>query len=455
MPYKDRLRRLSALIRIGLSQSDECWSTDMAPAALRKAIDDIMQELASLGGQKPRADLIEVLRYKALKAEYEYSFGVIDGTAADELAHYLEFVRLPKALSAWSERKLRFLGRHDPRPLLRQKVWALMAMAFYYEYAHKGNVNGAIQMLEKLDEVVRNELAAMESAYAPNGTLARLYEFLAQCHRTARNYDTAQRYFMESERYGERRLRAKIEDHSVTPAQRLYEYQFSVISTARILGGVGRLATLQGALARAEVVLRCARTLLRPTGQVVMKNVAATYLAIVERRRCDPVEDRAAWQERLVRLKTLYFRFNPEDPDAPPPARVPDKTPPVERWIDQDGARRTAQELARAYLDEAEAQGRNVRGEALHNADTWLSKLDALADRRLNGGHESNERFRVHLLRASWYVLNHPPDFREALKLLKRAESIFKKHDEYSLDLVGFDSANLELTKLVVLGARF
>jgi hypothetical protein len=108
MSHRKQLRRLSELIRTGLPLSDKRWSTDAAPAALRKAIADVLKELAVLDSKRPQADLIDVLQYKALKAEYEYSFGVIDGTGADELARYLKFARLPSALREWSERKQRF-----------------------------------------------------------------------------------------------------------------------------------------------------------------------------------------------------------------------------------------------------------------------------------------------------------------------------------------------------------
>ena len=420
--YADRLQELLRLIRIGLPERDPAALTEAADRTLKARIDEQLAHLERLDQPDSRKNVLEVLRYKSLKAEYEFNFGRVDGTAAEELGDFLDKRGIIGRLDAWSPRENRFLARSDDSKLVRQKIWALMAVAFFRDYS-KGKILDAIGRLEKIERVIESELPD-----GSDGSRTRVHEFLAQCYRTLHQFARAHDHFTEAQRYAERRLRRIMRSHDHQARQE--GYQFGVICTARVIGGLGRLALLRGQLRQAQVMLRSARTLVRPTGQARLKNVIASHLAITERRLCSPFSPKER-ARCIARLEALHARFEDEH--------------------DQDGARRCVQDLARAYLESAEVlPSGEQRAKHLHRSEHWIGVLETLASRRANGGGDSIEHFRALLLKAWYRVLATPASVATGRAEVERARKMLEKNPEYCLDLRGFDSIDVRLTAAIV-----
>ncbi len=441
------LKHLRTLIRIGLPLSP-LSSVAGRPRTLEQHIREAMKPLKRLDQPGPRDAVADILQYKALRAEFEYSFGREDEGGAEALAAYLDShpLRLMARLDAWSPEQSTLRDAGDTAEILRQKLWALMAVAFYRDYATRGDVKAAVSSLERIRKVIDEELTPLEreelspiGKRRPHGTLAKVHELLAQCYRTLGRFAQAEMHFLEAQKQADSRLAREMRLYDTDVDRRRDAYQFSIISTARVLGGLGRVSMLQGRLRRAEVILHSAQTLLRPSGQESLKLVVSSLLAITKRRLCPPLSGR--WQRSLDRLAALYAQFAGDaDLETIPGSR------------DNDGSRRCAQELAWAYLDEAESHPLRARDASLQRASLWIDRLDALAP----PGHadDSVERFRVLLLRTCLETLKSDPDFDLADQSLARARRLLRRNPNCQLDLMGFDRMEMRLAEGIVLAAR-
>ncbi|MCW5981290.1 MAG: hypothetical protein KIT09_24615 [Bryobacteraceae bacterium] len=426
----DGLEKLKRLIRVGLPLSEMPPGHGSAAGLLEAQIKKTIKALDDQGIAK--APLADALQYKTLKAEFEYAFGK-PGSAAQDLESFLAAKRLPGRLEDWfasarspqSARSFRFREDADDRDALRQKIWALMGLSFYGKYLN-GDVRTAFKWLNMLRQLIESELLEMDTAHPPHGTRARVHYFLAHCYRTMRNFPRSETHFLEAQKHADRRLRREIDLADRLPdnerrRKRQYEYQFGVICTARVLTGLGRLAMLQGHLRRAGQFLHSARTLIVPSGMEMLKLVVDSHIAITERRLCEP--GAKGWQLTLRELETCYRKFEEQD--------------------DRHGTRRCGQELARAYLDQAESLPLDKRSAPLAAADRWIDELGKLGHKW--GSRGQPELFRMHVFRACRILLGATPDLALAEQDLEKANSM-DEPQRHSQDL-GVERVEVQLAQ--------
>ena len=434
MELEDRLHEVKRLIRSGVTLSEvRVFSDPLRVAPLEEAIWDKLEGLRSAVAG---IFLLE-LTHKRLVAEFTYAFGRDDRLrAARELDEFLTRHGLTNKLRRSSDHNpFADMGaRGDTQDSLRTKIWALMAAAFYWHH-EQGRVKLAIELLLDLERVINKELKHKGADdYDPSGTTARLHQFLAQCYRTQRDFPAARDQFLSAQIATEKRVaRALNESDAIDDAirrdqRRNDDYQYSVISTARILGGLGRIAMHQGRLHRARQIFHSARTLLLPSVQRSLLGVIDSHIGITELRLAAPGSDE--WRSAVAALDLRFQRFR--DRHSP----------------DRDGMRRCAQELARAHLEHAEVLGVGSaeRDAALGNADGPIKDLDdlaALAQDSENGG--GAEKFRAHLLRSWRHALSGAASLYHAAQSLNDACAILQDDPlrACALDLSGFDHVHL------------
>lgn len=332
----------------------------------------------------------DALQYLTLMAEFEYGFGSRQRTAADELAHAVKALRTRFDQWCRHERST-FSAGDDPRAL-RQEIWALMAHAFYHDYC-AGEVLSVAKTLKALKRAVDEELIPLGNRarragtrgkrmrpgkYEACGTRARLCELLAQCLRTERHFDEARDQFLEALEHTQARLSEKHETAEDLEA----EQAFATISTARLLGGLGRLAILRGQLRDALQMLRSARTILDSAQNDALKDVIDSQILIAERRRLKPGTE--AWDVWINKLIEAYERFTQKH--------------------DYDGQRRCCYELGQAYVELAELLPTAKRSEALQSADTWITRLEGITGKS-DVVNRTPELYRAHVLRAFRHLL--------------------------------------------------
>lgn len=439
--FRQPLRDLRRLVRVGLPLPADLTGKETADI-LEHRIDSELGHLVRLGIDK--AGLLEQLQYKALRAEFDYSFGRNMG-AAKELGNYLDNLGLRQRLIKWSAAHKTFRFQEEENPtLLRQKIWALMAAAFYGDYLHD-NVNDAVASLTALQQLIDSELAT--TAHKPYGSLARVHYFLGQCYRNVADFGRAEAHFLEAQKYGtlrlDRELRnaAKDEPDSVAVNQRRqYESQFAIIFTARVLGSLGRVAMLQGRLSRALQNLYSARTLLNATGQeVALRMVVDSHITITKRRLIAPGGD--GWKEIVAELESWYNTFTRSG-----------------KLGDLDGRRRCAQELVNAYLDHAELLPVDQRHASLSQVAKWIEELNSVAEAR--GGSDFKtpdpDLLSMHVFRTWWHLLQAEPDLTAAGQHLAKANAMAESHPyhRHHLDHAGFDGVQLQLAEGVYKASR-
>ena len=447
------------MIRIGRSLRDQASDVDSKGDPLGDYIDKL---IGGLGGWAKTAPLTDRLQYRLLCAEFEYLFGR-HASAASDLNALVDELKLREALKEFSHptrqngrstKRDHFADPDDSVLLLRRKIWALMGALFYFHYSVKGDVVSTIQELNDLLNVVNGELKkrtraaaakrlsrraiSMAADYEPHGTRLQICLCLAQIHRTKFGLARAAELFDQARDESEKRLGRELRElrdavdlrDQERADRRADEVQFSVATTVRILGGLGRLATIEGRLEEARQLFRTCLTLLAPTGQIPLKRVLQSHLTIVERRAAP--SGTVAWDKAIARLKTLFF----------------------EDFInDVDGRRRCAQDLARAYLELAESDMiPEVRERSLGLADEWIGALRTLGGSRKTKGRA--ERYRAFLLEARRRLLTTPADIAGAEKAVEAARLEADGHPECGLDLQGFDHVRDGLTTALVLHVK-
>jgi hypothetical protein len=401
----------------------------------------------------------DALQYLTLMAEFEYGFGSRERTAANELAKAVETLRTQFDQSRTFNRPT--LGTGDDPRTLRQEIWALMAHAFYHDYCG-GEVVSAIKTLEALKRVVDYKLIPLENRarrrrarrekteprkYEARGTRERLCELLAQCLRTKRHFEEARNQFLEALKHTQERLREKRETAENLEA----EQAFATISTARLLGGLGRLAILRGQLRDALQMLRSARTILDSVQNDALKGVIDSQILIAERRRLKPGED--PWKCLIEELVEAWKRFK--------------------RQGDHDGQRRCCYELGQAYVELAELLPASERREALLSADIWIAQLEGISEES-DVVNRDAELYRAHVLRAFRHLLvqdesdgasEHSRLAKESVRQAKKLASSYRMELALSrvelasiqMDLAGCDCIDIRLVEgfeLLALGQR-
>ncbi len=405
------------LIRIG---GNAPTAQKFPPMPLKERIEMLSDQLRRDGILSgPPSD---ALQYLTLMAEFEYGFGSRQRTAANELAHAVKALRT--RFDQWcSHERSTFRAGDDPRTL-RQEIWALMAHAFYHDYCAGEvlSVAKALKALKALKRVVDEELIPL-GKYEAWGTRARLCELLAQCMRTERHFDEARDQFLEALEHTQARLNEKHETAKDLEA----EQAFATISTARLLGGLGRLAILRGQLRDALQMLRSAQTILDSVQNDALKDVIDSQILIAERRRLKPGTE--SWDVWIDKLTEAWKRFTQKH--------------------DYDGQRRCCYELGQAHVELAELLPASKRPEALELADTWITRLEGITGKS-DVVNRTPELYRAHVLRAFRHLLAQDEadgateHSRPAAESLRQALAL---RGSCRLDLAGCDCIDIQLAK--------
>lgn len=419
----DDLADLRLLIRVGRTAPTKRKFKPVQ--TLGERIRELIADLRT-GGIEGTDDSNHLLQFAALRAEFEFAFGRhYTGGGVKELTAILDALGLRQQLADWGAHRIKSFGGDEPDfGTLRQRVWALMASAFYGDYA-SGNVTGAIKTLILLRRVVRDELIPLgDKGYAANGTNARLSEYLAQCFRARRLFGRAHLHLQQAQRFIEARLDEKwnAKHRSVN---RDVEQQFAVIATARILAGFGRLALLQGRLRLALQMLRSARTMLIPTGNDVLQTIVESHIEIAKRRLAVP--GGRLWTRSMERLETLESIFRGAG--------------------DTDGVRRCSYERAQAYLEQAELLPRGRRVKALRDAADCCKSLRGLKKSTREPSAVAIQEYRAHVLEAFAALLALEPNAAAAEASIEKAHAkrMVRETALCHLDLAGCDCVDIRL----------
>jgi len=459
------LDELKRMIRIG-------WSLNDSPAFVANGMshelqDEIQRTIDSIRDDLvPTFDVNQRVTFLTLSSEFEYAFGIQDRQAISQLGDTLATYGVTRQLAEWkTARSTPWLKLERwPEPgqtwiasatndqeraeLMRRQIWALMAVAFYGQFVD-GHIDSAIDDLRKIETIIRSELRPLWHGKS-YGSQERCNEFLAQAHRTrgeSGDYEESEKRFSMAQEFADLRLSQELKEAEekkktsdrVAMAQEALQY--GAICTARVLGGLGRLSTLQGRLTRARQLFLSAKTLLIPVSHARLRDVIDSHLEIVERRLLLPRSK--DWQKALAALEKRYQQF----------ARLPNQndTGPDEAGnglADIDGARRCSAELARAYLDEAEDTLDSLdRRSVLATATTWIERL-----KQTDGDNPGRATFRAHLFAANAALLELPPDIVKAEQELTAAQQMNQRH--FRLDYAGIDRVEPMLTEGALLGAK-
>jgi hypothetical protein len=366
------------------------------------------------------------LPYLTLKAEYYYHFGRGSGAVA-ELDTYVKSLGLRERLARWSKGGTFRFREDGNREGLRQEIWALIAVIFYGDYLG-GNSEGALRDLRVVQKLIDGELEGI--SHQPDGSRSRVHYFIGQCHRSRGEFAQAEEHFLASQQYADKRLlrelgAAREESNPFKRNAKLqYEYQFGVICTARLQGSLGRNAMFQGQLSRALQYFYSARTLLAPSGQMPLKLVIDSHIAIAEARLTDPMT--FEWRECIERLKQLHDAFGSRE--------------------DLDGMARSAQELSRLWLERAAVESPGAsRQDALESANGWIQKLGTVAQRRDQEDRRNTDLIRMHLLHVLRCLHHLPPVLAEAEDHMSTAQELDKIEIRHQLDQGGFDKIEIRL----------
>jgi hypothetical protein len=424
--YTDDLKDLLRLTRVGRTAvTKRRFPSDM-PLQAR------MQQLVTAindGGIKRLSD-DQLLQFRTLDAEFEYAFGLHHtGEASKRLMALCSALRA--RLDDWNRGNLdEAFGEHDDAPSLRSKIWALMADAFYGDYA-AGRVSDADKALSVIERLIDSELLPLQGqGYQAHGTRARLHEFQAQCVRALRRFSDAHRHFLAAQTHIDARLAEKW--HTASASAREVEQQFAIIATARVLAGLGRLALVQGQLHRALQMLRSSHTLLMPSGNEVLRTIVESHIAIAARRSATPGS--REWKESLARLVQLWERF---------------RGPKGSQSGDVDGMLRCSHEISLALLEYAELLTPAARIQWLASAQTWRTRLERLA--KADGARRDAALYRAGILRALHAVLSERPDSKAAFQELRTCDAAQRRTPACHLDLAGCDCLDIRLVRALAL----
>lgn len=371
---QSQIRHLQTLVRVGLPRIGTAQE-------LKKETDALID---ALNGARERLTPHQRLRVAALSAEQRFNLGSPEQAAAE-----LEPLMAPM-LDRLERRggRGRFFDDKVPAEERRQVIWAIMGVAFYGHYVNN-RIPDAQRVLERAQDLIKEELAGLQPDRRPSGTLCRLHYFLGHCSRAVRRFDDAEAHFLESQRHADERLQRELDepppptDAPDADRRRYYfrrneQIAFSVICAGRILSGLGWVAMQQGRLQRAQHLYYAARTLMRPTGQSGMQLFVDVMLLTARRRAARPGSPE--WQASVEGLEGCLKQYD--------------------SMRDRRGSRRALIELGRAWIDHA-ATGVAVE-QSLANAAGFRRGLDQLAP---EGRAGNVERFHARLLEAHEHLL--------------------------------------------------
>jgi hypothetical protein len=449
------LRRLTSLIRIGWPLADApSFRADGDGDPLGDHIEKLFGDIRTWA--EDEAAPHDKLHFRLLEAEFEYAFGRSTRAAARLNGLVSDELKLREALEANQqqngagsrEKRRKFADDTDTPQMLQTKIWSLMGTLFFYDYSVNGDVESPVRGLNALLNVVNKELQSLmrralttpnRRTYEPHGTRTQIYLFLAQVHRTKFERSRTEDCFRRAQVESAARLVRELHNAEDAPLEERHErrataVQFSVATTVRVLGGLGRMGMLGGRLNASRQLWQSCLTLLVPTGHMPLRRVVTSHLAIIDRRLAQP--GHPDWHKAIEQIEQLFH---------------------AEFKTDFDGRRRCAQDLARGYLELAETFGaeddRGKRTDALKKADGYTDWLEALArDRGADTG--AAERYRAHLLRARRWLLDEPPDIERAAEEERLAAEELHAHPACALDLAGFDHVRLGLTSALLTHVR-
>lgn len=435
MSLEATLKDFKRLIRVGLPLSAGiCGNPLREGQTLEDAIRQVIAKLKLLRIEQAAPRLL--LQFRALEAEFEYSFGLNEG-ALNRLEDYMDNHGLRRQLERYAAREDAFASESDA-PLLRQKIWALMAAAFFGDYI-RGDVDQARRALDALLRLTE-ELQILAAPHRPYGTRSRLHYFLGQCCRTNGDFAKAESHFLKAQQFADRRFRREFEHvqtygEGVTSQPRIqYEFHFAVISTARVLGSMGVLSMLQGRLRRALQNLHGARTLLSASGLEPLKCLVDCHIAIAERRLAPP--GGRPWFDAVRALEDWLRRFQQRG--------------------DRDGMRRCLQELIRAALERVEALPPDARRGALDEARIRIVNFSKLIVASSPYGAQGPEALRAEIYSAWWHMLEGS---LSALDTASQHLNNARRMDEANphrdnLELSGLDRFQVKLAEGAYRGLR-
>ena len=286
-------RKLRYLVRVGLHPSLEQRTESQAGKHPAVALSEqIYARLARLRSLASSSKLSELQRTQLvhLEAEINYNYGNPEW-ASESIRLDSDVTRIRDLLNPPTDDfPHRFVENNK---LDKQRIWVLLAVAFYQHYVD-GEIDKGIQLL-------RQVLAAINHWIAP-GTKSRAHFFLAHCYRAKREFSKAEDHFLQAQVEAKARLVRELARADRSDHEKELERLFSVICSARILAGLAWALLQQGRLVRARQMLFSSGTLLEATGQESLKLMVRYLTAVTERRLFDPAGNSAAALRALAEL---------------------------------------------------------------------------------------------------------------------------------------------------------
>jgi hypothetical protein len=308
---------------------------------------------------------VDRLRLVGLEGEFHQQRG--DHAQAARILE-ADWNRLKPRLDGWSRKNP--LEPSGDRRLLRQQIWLLMHYVFYHHYRVSAQHKEALDLLLRIEDVVREELEALD--YHPAGTLALLNYFTGLCYRVNRGFHRAERRMLAAQRETRNRVIRELAKPDATEETKQYELAYKDVVCARVLYGLGWIAFQQGQLLRAELCLRTAQNCLLQTRMEYLQLLIDSLLWMVIRRK-NPYGD-PAYEAALDHLAEQYA---------------------LAANMHQLMRQRCAFELVRGYLDLAEfaASDDTERLGYLAEAQYWIEQVANHSDAR------TKQRYLVHRAR--------------------------------------------------------
>lgn len=325
----NHLKNVQQMVRFGMyrdiSNLKE-WSNNVAEH-LQQLQEMLVMDRNVLGQE-------EYLQYIALRAEY------LDTMGRDENAALVLRQVIPEGCSSlhdWmnanpleiSSNRAHWGYAEEERfaRRMRQIGWLHMEFAWVCYY-RKGLMERALEYLEEVHSFLRAKLIEPEEGRArpSHGTLFRYFYYRGHCELSLRRFRESLQSFTEAQRHAGDRYTLKTQsiqtiweqlpDLKRTEKELMRmlspERRFSVISTARILGGGLAWNSIQrGGLRHAQEVCLSAETLLLGTGQEPMRAYIRSNRLVAQRRA--EVAYSTGFSEAMKELRRSFEEYREVD----------------------------------------------------------------------------------------------------------------------------------------------
>jgi tetratricopeptide (TPR) repeat protein len=412
-PAHQWLREVARMVRGGLAH-------DATAGDLHNRLATTIERLKQEARTSPVFfDQVQIIKLKTLEAEFFYQNGRFN-----DAVQTLE--PLWRELKQGLEKRSTYQGLKPGknRPLLRQKIWAMLHYVFYDLYTND-KYKQAINQFNRIELIIRRNLASPATSrspeYIPFGTLAIFHYFIGQCYRGLRQFGTAEIHFLEAQSAAQHRIEKKLAlsaDKGRTPESKLspedcaYALAYHTVFTARVLAiGLGWVAIQQGHLLRAEHLMRAGLAVLTGIRQESHKLIIESLLYMAMRRRA--AFESGEYQAAMEGLKDCFDRFS--------------------KIRDVPGQFRCASELVRGHLDRAEFI-KPEKETHLHEAQKRLQFLAKI--------HRDRNAVRYHMLASRFFLLSG--NLEQAAAAVSNAKKIvedpgksdIKLHHEMDLAIV-------------------